>query len=140
MIDELAIQQVINRYSEAASRADWEHVLSTYAPEGVWEIPVLAAKFAGHEAIRQGLITISAPFDYIVQLNAPGVIKLEGDRATARSVMRECGKYSGKDEALEVLLIYDDSLVRTPDGWKFTRRTCEVSGMHTFPVLPARQQ
>jgi hypothetical protein len=62
---------------------------------------------------------------------------VEGDTATARSVIRECGKFSGRDEALEVLGLYADVLVRTADGWKFAERVFEIRGMHSFPLSPA---
>jgi hypothetical protein len=137
MTDEFAIQETINRYSEGASRADWDQVLSTYLPNGVWEIPDLKAKFEGHKALREGLMHFAGPMDYIVQLNSPALIKLDGDKATARSVIRECGKFAGRDEALEVLGFYADELVRTVDGWKFKRRRFELRGMHSFPLSPA---
>ena len=80
MTDEFAIQETINRYSEGASRADWDQVLSTYLPNGVWEIPDLKAKFEGHKALREGLMHFAGPMDYIVQLNSPALIKLDGDK------------------------------------------------------------
>jgi len=137
MIEELSIQQTLNRYSESASRADWEQVLSTYVPDGVWEIPYLGAKFEGHDAIRDALRHFGGPMDYIVQINAPALIDVNEDTATARSVIRECGKFMGQNEALEVLGFYADTLLRTPAGWKFTHRVFEVRGMHRFPLVPA---
>jgi SnoaL-like domain len=140
MIEEFSIQQTLNCYTEGASRADWNQVLSTYVRDGVWEIPYFGAKFAGHEALRDALIHFSAPMDYIVQLNTPALIKIDGSTATARSVIRECGKYAGRNEGLEVLGFYADTLVRTSDGWKFTRRVFEVRGMHGFALLPPTQR
>ncbi len=136
MTEEFSIQQTINRYSEGASRADWDQVLSTYAPDGVWEIPHFAAKFEGHGAIREALKHFCDPMDYIVQLNAPALIEIKEGTATARSVIRECGKFAGRDEALEVLGFYADTLIRTPAGWRFSRRVFEVRGMHRFPLAP----
>lgn len=135
MTEELAIQKTINCYSEGASRGDWDQVLSTYAPNGAWEIPYFGAKFEGHKAIREALSHFSEPMDYIVQINAPALIDLSEDTAAARSVIRECGKYAGRNEALEVLGFYADKLIRTPDGWKFSLRVFEVRGMHTFPLV-----
>jgi ketosteroid isomerase-like protein len=136
MSEEFSIQQTINRYSEGASRADWDEVLSTYAPDGVWEIPYFAAKFEGHGAIRDALMHFTGPMEYIVQINAPALIDVHGDTAVARSVIRECGKFTGQNEALEVLGFYGDTLLRTAAGWKFTRRVFEVRGMHRFPLIP----
>jgi ketosteroid isomerase-like protein len=140
MSDEFFVQQTITRYAEGASRADWEQVLSTYTPDGVWEIASFGARFEGHDAIQEGLRQFCAPMDYIVQLNGPALMQIEGDTATARSVIRECGKYAGRNEALEVLGFYADKLLRTSAGWKFTHRSFELRGMHSFPLSPPPAQ
>jgi ketosteroid isomerase-like protein len=137
MNDHVAIQQTLNRYTEAASRADWDQAAATFLSDGIWEITALGKKFQGRAAIREALAGFVAPMDYMVQINAPGVIVIDGDTATVRSSIRECGKFSGKNEALEVLGHYADKLVRAPDGWKFAHRVFEVRGMHRFPLLPA---
>ena len=136
MSDEFAIQQTISRYAEGASRADWAQVLSTYLPNGVWEITSFGARFEGHKAIQDALRQFCDPMDYIVQLNGPALIQMKGDTAADRSVIRECGKYAGRDQALEVLGFYADKLLRTQDGWKFTHRVFELRGMHSFPLSP----
>lgn len=136
MNDELSIQQTINRYSVAASQADWDRVLATFVPDAVWEVPAHKVRFEGPEAIRSGLIRFSSNTDYIVQVNSPAVITVDGDSATAESVIRECGKLTGQDAALEILGLYKDRLVRTPEGWKFAVRLFELRGMHSFPLLP----
>ena len=137
MNDELSIQQTINRYSVAASQARWDEVLDTFTPDGVWEVPVHQVRFEGPAEIRGGLIRFSGNMDYIVQVNTPSVITVDGDTATAECVIRECGKLTGQDAALEILGLYKDKLVRTPRGWKFTYRLFELRGMHSFPLLPA---
>lgn len=137
MTDEYAIQQVLNTYSEAASRADWDTVMGTFIADGIWSIPDVGAHFEGAAQIRDGLRQFSDPMDYIVQLNAPALIAIDGDTATTRTVIRECGKYSGRDEALEILGYYSDNLVRTAEGWRFAKRLFTVQGMHTYPLNPA---
>lgn len=134
MLDEIAIQQTLNRYTEGASRADWEQVLSTFMPDGIWEIPDLGARYQGRAAIQSPMAAFVGQMAYFVQINSPAIITVEGDKATARSVIRECGKYADRDEALEVLGFYNDDLVRTPAGWKFARRAFKAAGMHTFPL------
>ena len=74
MYDEFSIQQTINRYSVGASRADWDAVLATFVPDGIWEIPGLGAKFEGLESIRGGMAHFSGTTDYLLQLNSPAVI------------------------------------------------------------------
>jgi ketosteroid isomerase-like protein len=140
MSDDFSIQQTISRYAEGASRGDWVQVLSTYMPDGVWEISSFGAKFEGHQAIQDALRQFSDPMDYIVQINGPALMQIKGDTATARSVIRECGKYAGRNEGLEVLGFYADKLLRTPGGWKFTHRVFELRGMHNFPLSPPAPQ
>jgi hypothetical protein len=77
-----------------------------------------------------------AMMDYFVQMNTPATIEVTGDKAAAHSVIRECGKFAGRDEALEVLGFYADELVRTAEGsWKFARRTFTSAGLHRFTLM-----
>lgn len=137
MLDEVAIQQTLNRYTEGACRADWDQVLATFAPGCTWEIPGLGARYQDPAEIRQVMAAFVGRMAYFVQLNTPAVIAVDGDRATAVSIIRECGKFADRDVALEILGRYDDDLIRTPTGWKFTRRVFRAFGQHTFALQPA---
>jgi|SRR5579862_1089900 len=136
MLDEFAIQQTLNTYSDGASRADWNQLLSTFTPECIWEIPALKARYQGHSVIQKVMSSFVEQMSYFVQINSPAIIAVEGDKATARSVIRECGKFCDRNEALEVLGRYEDELIRTAAGWKFTRRAFHAAGKHTFALLP----
>jgi len=135
MVDELAIQHTISRYSEAASRADWDGVMSTFTADATWEIPSFGAVYRDHALIRQAMSGFVEQMAYFVQVNAPASITVAGDRATARSMIRECGKFADRDEALEILGYYDDELVRTAQGWRFQRRVFHALGQHRFDLL-----
>jgi ketosteroid isomerase-like protein len=136
MLDEVAIQQTINRYSDAASRADWDRVLSTFTPDAGWEVPAFGAVYRGPDVIRAAMSAFVAQMAYFVQINAPAVISVDGDRASARSIIRECGKFADRDEALEIFGFYEDELVRTgPREWKFNRRVFHILGQHRFALL-----
>jgi hypothetical protein len=50
----------------------------------------------------------------------------------------ECGKFADRDEALEVFGRYSDELIRTAEGWRFTRRVFHAIGQHRFALLPHR--
>ena len=136
MIDEIAIQQLIKKYTEGASRADYEQVASVYAPDGVWELPAFQVKFEGREAIKKGMADFLATMDYLIQINAPAWIQIDGDRATARSTIREGAKFTGKDESVEVLGVYNDDLIRTPEGWLCERRIFTRSAMNSTALVP----
>jgi ketosteroid isomerase-like protein len=137
MTDEVAIQQVISRYNEAASCAQWDEAVATYLPDGVWEFAKSGRRFQGRDAIREALIGFTSALEYVVQINAPAVIAVDGDQATARSAIRESGKFAGRDEGIEGFGIYGDRLVRTVDGWLFANRTFDLRWMHRVAILPA---
>jgi hypothetical protein len=136
MLDEISIQQTINTYSDGASRGDWNQLLSTFTSECIWEIPGLKARYQGHAVIQNVMASFVGQMAYFVQINSPAIITVAGDKATARSGIRECGKFSDRNEALEVLGRYEDELVRTATGWKFTRRAFYAAGKHRFALLP----
>jgi uncharacterized protein (TIGR02246 family) len=137
MTDEGAIQQNISRYNEAASTRDWEAAVATYIPDGVWESVGSGHRFEGRDAIRDALIAFTSALEYVVQINAPAVISVDGDSAAARSVVRESGKFAGRDEGIEAFGIYVDRLVRTTEGWRFAQRRFELKWLHRVPILPA---
>lgn len=136
MLDEIAIQQTLNQYSEGASRADWSQVLSTFTREATWEIPALGARYQDHAVIQKVMADFVGQMAYFVQINSPAVITVQGNTATARSIIRECGKFADRDEALDILGRYNDDLLRTPTGWKFTRRIFHASGQQSYALLP----
>lgn len=136
MTDEEAIQQVLNAYSFNASTGNLEAMVDTYAPDGVWEVPGIGLALTGKDAILAASQGITTTLEYMVQMNSPATIAVNGDRATAQSIIRECGKYAGKQLNLEVLGLYEDELVRLPEGWRFARRTFTTRGMHDYTTAP----
>lgn len=134
MNDTEAILDVIYRYTDGCNRQDWPQVMATFTEDGVWEAAGNAVQ--GHAAIQSAMSGFLSMMDYLTQSASAPVIEVSGDRATARITIRECGKFAGRDEALEVLGYYADDLVRTAEGWKFARRTFNSFGLHRFALLP----
>ena len=134
MSDEMAIQQLINRYTDGCNRQDWPQVMATFAEDGVWEVQGNA--ITGHATIQAAMAGFLTQMAYFTQVASAPVIMVEGDRATARTTIRECGKFDDRDEALEVLGYYADDLVRTAAGWRFARRQFNSFGLHRFPLSP----
>jgi len=134
MDDKAAIQELINTYSQAASRGDFDRAVGTYLPDGVWDIPHLSMSLAGREAIHGALTAFIETMDYVLQMNAPALIEVTGDSATATSSIREAGKTAGQMQAFEYLGFYEDELVRSDEGWRFKRRVFRGIGTSHFPL------
>ncbi|MBW8755245.1 MAG: nuclear transport factor 2 family protein [Sphingomonadales bacterium] len=134
MSDLEAIQQLIHRYTDGCNRQDWPQVMATFAEDGVWE--AMGTPIRGHAAIQGAMSGFLTQMAYFVQSASAPVIAVDGDKATARTTIRECGKFADRDEALEVLGWYADELVRTASGWQFARRQFNSFGAHRFAVVP----
>jgi uncharacterized protein (TIGR02246 family) len=134
MSDHEAIQQVINRYTDGCNCQDWPQVMATFADDGIWEVQ--GNEIQGHAAIQPAMAAFLTQMDYFTQTSSASVIEIAGDRATARTTIRECGKFKGRDEALEVLGYYADELIKVSAGWVFARRKFTSFGLHRFPLLP----
>jgi hypothetical protein len=128
MIDKIDIQETISLYHEGGSKTDWDQLIATFLPDGIWEVPSLKIRCQGHADIREQMTALLAPIEYLVQINAPAIIAIDGDTATARSLIRECAKFSGRPGLIDVVGQFNDELRRTADGWKFAHRTFTVLG------------
>jgi ketosteroid isomerase-like protein len=122
-VQKLAVQERINRYSDAANRGAWDELEACYAPGAVWEVlepnPVRLEEPAG---IREGVMSFIATADNFIQTVHNTVITLHGDgRASARSTLEEIVRSDGKFDVVIWGLSYDE-LVELDDGWKFSSR------------------
>jgi hypothetical protein len=122
MTDHTAIQDVITSYCDSISRRDWQQLGSLFAPEAAWEvIGGPAFRFAG-DGIAPGIRGIVESTGFIVQINAPALITIEGERATARTTLYEFGETLDKKTRFEEPGIYDDVLARSNGRWLFVSR------------------
>lgn len=134
MEEELAVQKVLTAYSQSIGLRDLDMTLGTFMPDGVWELLGLGLKWQGHAAIREAIDGVLSGMGYLVQLNAPALIEVTGDTATARYTVRECGRRAGTDQAFEVFGVYFDELAKTADGWKFVRHNFRMLGGQNYTV------
>lgn len=132
MLDQVEIQETISRYHEGASTGDLEQLIATFLPDAVWEVPALDMACRGHADMREVMAAVLAPIEYLVQINAPAIITVDGDTASARSLIRECAKYGGRPGLIDVVGQFNDELQRTPDGWRFARRTFTILGTQSL--------
>lgn len=138
MNDWQLIQHTISLYSDGCSRRDWDQVVNCFDPQGTWEVPSRGIVLQGHDVLRAAMAQFVSGFDWFVQMNSPAIITVEGNRASARSTIREVGRQSVSGELLEVMGFYDDELVLGISGWKFTRKVFTGAGLHgLMPLAPA---
>lgn len=121
--EKFAIQERINRYSDAANRAAWDELEACYAPGSVWEViapnPVRFEEPAG---IRDGVMSFIGNVDTFLQTVHNTVITLHGEgRASARSTLQEIVRTAGKFDVVIWGISYDD-FVQLDGEWRFSHR------------------
>jgi uncharacterized protein (TIGR02246 family) len=119
--DELEIQALAASYSDAVRRGDAEQAAATYAEDGVL-MAFAGPEIVGRPAIAQALARVLSPMSFVMQTCAGGLIQVDGDRATARWPVTEWMNRRDTDEIRVMLGVYEDVVVRTPQGWRFARR------------------
>jgi hypothetical protein len=132
-IDRLAIQDLIYRYSDSVTRADWDQCEAVFVPEAIWESPSLGMRYEGARVFREYLAEATSRSELLIQTPSAPVIQLLGpERAQATTTIHEFtrgvtvadGAYGAAGSAInfEQYGIYFDDIAKIEDAWKFTRR------------------
>lgn len=118
VLDHLAIRELTARYNRAFDDVDSEAWADTFTSNGVME-------FGGPPVTgRDALVEMSRATGYgYVHITTDPIIEVDGDRAT-QSCTLVVATRSKERGPVGVAMTgrYEDELVRTPDGWRFTRR------------------
>jgi uncharacterized protein (TIGR02246 family) len=120
VLDHLAIRELTARYNRAFDDVDSEAWADTFTADGVMDYGG-SAPIAG----RNALVKMSQATGYgFVHITTDPIIEVDGDRATQRCTVIIANRSKARDRvAIAMTGRYEDELVRTPDGWRFKRRT-----------------
>lgn len=131
-LDRLAIQDLIYRYSDAVTRADWRQCEAVFSPDAIWESPILGMRYESREAFLE-ILRATSPYDLLIQTAHSPVVTLTGaDRAHATATIHEFARgasvadtaldEAGAESNFEQYGIYFDDLARMDGEWRFTHR------------------
>jgi hypothetical protein len=131
-IERLAIADLIHRYSDSVTRADWDQTEAVFAPDAVWESPALGLRFEGARTFRDFLAGTTGN-DLLIQTAHPPVIRFLGPgRAQTTTTVHELVRgevpadstlgEAGTPVNFEQYGIYYDDVAKLDGEWKFTHR------------------
>lgn len=112
--DHEAIRDLLARYCLYLDRDEHEAWVGLFTPDARYL--VYGRTYEGHDGLR-AMVT-GAPGG--LHLGGPPVIEIDGDRATTMQNLLFVDRRNGESRGA----VYDDLLVRTPDGWRFAERQC----------------
>ena len=75
----LAIRSLLDRYTDAINRRDWQTLGKLFAADGVWDVggsdmPGMSFRFEGAGGCAQGIASLVSPMKLCVQSNhAPAI-------------------------------------------------------------------
>jgi hypothetical protein len=90
-LDRLAIQDLINQYSDAVTRADWDQCEAVFAPDAIWEGPpgIRYENRAAFLEILKGTtsndLLIQTPHSSVVTLTGADLAEANNDHSRAES-------------------------------------------------------
>jgi hypothetical protein len=124
--DRLDVLALIARYAQCLDGGDIEGYVANFLPEGV--IEWANGRAEGREAIREwvgGLMRnggIGATPAKVRHVAGLPYVDGDGERCTAHTYVLILGLDHGGDIAVSSVGSYADTIVKTPEGWRFETR------------------
>ena len=109
------ILQLLDRYNHAVDRGDAEGWADTFAEGGVFD--AMGQVLTGRDA----LVGFASSVKGVRHVVVNPLVDVHGDGAHVRAYLM---LYAGG--AIAMMGVYEDDLVRTPDGWRFAKRVFTV--------------
>jgi ketosteroid isomerase-like protein len=126
------LQQLYARYNVAIDSGDAEGYAATFTPDGVFN------NFSGHDALVGFVKTWRERLNGANRRHWNTNLLISGDGKTATgSVYLMLLDVSTKPVSIAAVATYTDSLVKTADGWRFSKRTTHSDGASTSNASPA---
>ena len=130
LVDRARIRELTARYNRCFDDGDPEGFAALFTEDGVMEVaggPTTTGRAALAEMVRH------TPYG-IVHVTVDAIVDVDGDRAVqdvTLLVVYRPGTDAPADKRSSRLQRsgrYRDELVRTPEGWRFARRTATLDG------------
>ena len=143
-LDEASIRNTIARFADSATRADYDSFRTTWADDGEFVIGKAphGQRAAGADDIVVLLRRLRAGKTFFVQFALPGVIEIDGDVATTRTLCHESACGPGETFYRNHCVAFDQ-LRRSGDNWVFASRSFQYLWLDTsayagtgFPLFP----
>jgi 3-phenylpropionate/cinnamic acid dioxygenase small subunit len=126
LVDRLEIERLIVKYAWAIDEKDWDALDTVFLPDAYLDYSSNPGGAAGpYGEIRSWLEKSLAPFPVTQHLVTNIDVTLDGDRATARTMVYNPMGAATRDGPLHYFFLggrYDDELVRTNEGWRIAKR------------------
>ena len=126
LADRAEIHDVIVRYGWAIDTKDWALLDTCFLPDAHLDYSSNpGGKVGPYPEVRAWLAKVLSAFPVTQHLMSNIDVRLDGDRATARTMVTNPQGAATREGPLHFFYVggrYDDDFVRTAAGWKIARR------------------
>jgi hypothetical protein len=133
--DQMAIEQLLNRYCHVLDRGTVDEVVDLFHRDAVL-LPAYESddRHVGRDAVREWYAdydrTLRANVRYLRHKISPPLIEISGDRATSVCYFDADAIPTGMDQSMMLVGRYDDKLVKEGGRWLFEER--KIVGYYSF--------
>lgn len=133
--DHHEIQNLIAGYCDALDSRDWDAMDDIFTPDALVDYSATGGMKGNFQEAKAYLDRALAQFKGSQHLVGLPVIKLDGDRATARTIVFNpmVIEHEGSEQVFFVGAWYIDTFTRTAEGWRICERREECSFFHNLP-------
>ena len=135
--DRIRINDLLIRYTRAIDTKDWALLDTCFVPDADVDYTASGGVAGKYPEVRAWLAKALAPFPITAHYITNSIVELEGDRASARTLVYNPMFFANPDGSLHDFTVgatYVDELVHTEAGWRIARRVEEAGYMQgTLP-------
>ena len=123
--DIIEIQALAQTYADGVMQRDAEIWGSTWAADGQWHLRPGMDPVQGRDNLKAFWSEIMRGYPQVLHFVQPGLVSVDGDRATARFYVQEKIK-DADGNLIRVAGVYQDELIREQAAWRFAVRRFNV--------------
>ncbi|OBG43996.1 hypothetical protein A5672_00915 [Mycobacterium alsense] len=125
--DRLEIQQLLVDYSTAIDNHRFDDLDKVFTPDAYIDYTALGGIEGHYPEVKKWLAEVLPTFPVYAHMLGNFSVRIDGDSASSRVICFNPMVLPGdpeknKNQILFCGLWYDDEFVRTPDGWRMSRR------------------
>ena len=119
----IEINHLTNRYNQAADSGDGKAFAETFTEDGILEMPG-SDPIVGRNALEVSGDSFPQLIEGVRHWTNNQVVEINGDSATARCYLLLLS--AGSPPNIMTTGSYSDELIKTDQGWKFTKRSVSL--------------
>ncbi len=130
--DRIQINDLLVRYTVAIDTKDWNLLDTCFTEDARCDYTASGGIAGPYPEVREWLAKALAPFSMTQHLIGNTVLELDGDSATARTMVHNPMGIPKEGSGLTLFVVgayYNDKLVHTEDGWRIAERVEDMGFM-----------